>query len=228
MQRKSDRATAQVQYFSDNIRSQLRKIKETSRRGPPVNDWDRVWEDLELAAQAYHQGVKFLSDRDRDLPPLTPREALDALRKHRKTVDSLIRQLQDPRLWEWAFIGENGYWARGETPLSRFPSSLVRDLVAHCGEASREIGQLKQFTQRPARSMTARDYMDLFLQTLFEIAHGLFGPEIGAEDGPLLRFVSQVAQAVLGELTPPPKTLRTIDRRRLTPPKSLRTITRRR
>jgi hypothetical protein len=215
MHRKRDRATAQVAlYFNDDARSQLRVIKEASRRGPPINDWRRVFDELELSAWVYDQGIKSLCDRDRDLTPLAPREVLDALIEHRKAIDQLLRELQDPRLWNWFFVSGDWLWAKGESPLKHLPPSLVESLAAHRDQVANEIGQLKQFIQeRRTQAVTADDYKHMFLTMVIDIAHEIFGPEVGGEEGPLIQFVARASQEVLEGSTPPPETLRTIARR---------------
>ena len=215
MRRKPDRATAQVTtlYFNGDARSQLRRIKEASRRGPPVQDWRRIFDGLELAAWTYDQGIKSLSYRDQGSTPLAPREVLDALVEHRRIIDHLLRELQDPRLWNWFFVSNNWIWAKGEK-LKHLPASLAESLAAHRDQVTDDIGHLKQFTQgRHPHAVTADDYKSTFLAMVIDIAHKIFGPEVGGEEGPLIQFIARAAQEILGESTPPPETLRTTARR---------------
>jgi hypothetical protein len=226
MHHRSHRASPQALYFDEVIRNQLSQIKERSRRGPPVSEWRPIWEKLELAAWVYDQGMKSLDDRDRGLAPLTPREALNALIEHRKTIDTLLQQLENPRLWNWSFVSEDGFLAKNQTLKPRIDPyvrrqicatpSLIQGLAVLRDEVMQDIKQLEQFTQRRrAQAMTADDHRHTFLSMLLDIAHELFGAEVGTAKGPLIRFVSQAAQVVLKENSPLPEALRTIARRSL-------------
>jgi hypothetical protein len=200
-------------YFTEETRAKFKQIKETRRRGPPAEtiDWNRIWERLELAAQLRDQGIRSVLEGCNR----TPREVLDRLRKLREKIDDLLQELEDPRLIDWSFyIEDQTRWLiRGESPRLRHP--VIKTLATYRDEKlAPEIEQLDEFTQgRRTRAQTVQDCDDLFLATLIEIGHELFGPEIGDEKSPLLEFVSLAAEPVMGSSTPERGALRSRARR---------------
>jgi hypothetical protein len=199
----------EMPYFAEDIRAQLKQTKESRRRGIPAGtiDWNSICGKLEYAARLRDQGVELLVGCD-----LHPREVLDELVKCRKAVDRLLRNIQKPQLLAWHIISEDRVSIRSNSPKEFH--LLVENLVWYRDELAADIEHLQELTRgRRTRTSTLPDCDRQFLKMVLDIGHELFGPEIGDEDGPFIKFISLAAKPVLGQSTPPLGTLRTIARR---------------
>ncbi len=202
-------AAARPLYFTEETRAKLKRIKASSRRGCPAEsiDWNSIWQILEREAQMRDQNVEQLVGWD-----LRPRDLLHELASILKKVDDLLEHIQDSRPLDWHFIGKDQISIRSKSP--RAYRHLREELLAFRSELIADIEHLKELTQgRRTRARTLADCNHLFLAALLEIGHQLFGPGIGDEQSPLIKFVSLAAKPVLGKATPRRATLRTIARR---------------
>ena len=204
----TERTTGQM-YLDEDTRARLRNISSRRRRPASSIDWNSIWEKLELAAWLRDESVQQLETRD-----LTPRETLDMLTKCLKAADYLLRHFQNRQHLNWSFISEDRTSMMIRSGSPRGVRFLVEPLSVYRDELVSDIQNLREFTRgRRTRAQMVADCDHLFLATLFDIGHELFGTQIGGEEGPLIEFVSLAAQPVLGQSTPTLEGLRTFARR---------------
>jgi hypothetical protein len=206
----SDRAAAQ--YPDAATQAELRHIKEISRRGPPIEGWSSVWNELELVKQIRAAAL--------DLHIKTGLRPADVLAAHegaRNKIVALLNTayLQDPQFSNYSFTSEDGQSQVEQMEISsRTRRQLVDALIVERDELDKKIKMLQEFMagKRIRAETTAVDFNRDFLRRLITVAHAVLGPSPGYDDGPLVRFVQVAALPVL-RFEPDNERLRSLARR---------------
>jgi hypothetical protein len=197
------------QHFSTEDLAEIQRMTVTQRGGPPVNniDWSGILEELEFAANHYDLCCAPVRSGNR----LTPKQTLDRLKTLDRKIADVLHELNDPRLIDWYFVGDDESIFRASL---RRGKPLIETIKQYrVSELQGDIKQLEDFMHgRKIRRQSLQDCEELFFALLLKTGQKLFGPVIGDEGGPLITFIRFVAGKVL-EKVPGPATLRSRLRR---------------
>jgi hypothetical protein len=118
-----------------------------------------------------------------------------------KLIDTLIRKLKNPALWNWNFISDStDPWCRSikrESPKLR--GNLIEQLTGARDKAAADAATLQEFaTGQKIRAYRKDDCVTELKEALLEIGQGLLGQSVGGSDGPLLTFLRLALEPILG------------------------------
>jgi hypothetical protein len=196
-------------YHDESSRAEIKRHLErviARREDCPNLNWDRLWNDLELAAEVYNGSLRSLSSASSSIS-----QTIAGFRDCLKLIEILELKLKAPALSNWDFIFDsNGQFSR----LSKREPPKLSYVFALRERIMTEATKLREFTAgRNIRVYNKEDCVAEFKARIIEIGQQLLGPAVGRSDGPLITFVHLGLMPVLGDATPDNDALRAFAQR---------------